>query len=137
MHSIKTSAPVTSTTTTPLNTIQMDMEQPCSTTTACTVIVRQSVLSATVTCLVEGGPLCSWMSLLGEGLVSLNDQIPPLSHWSDHQRCNSPCVDPQSSPSFSYWGVLFLMICWSVDLIYMSPALKISRVVVNVTYWDL
>ena len=29
------------------------------------------------------------------------------------------------------------MICWSVNLIYMGPALKISMMVVNVTYCNL
>ena len=32
---------------------------------ACTVIDRQSVMSATVTSLFEGSPPCSWESLLG------------------------------------------------------------------------
>ena len=36
---------------------------------ACIVIVGQSVMSATVTWLVEGSPPCSWESLLGEGLL--------------------------------------------------------------------
>ena len=91
-------------------------------------------MSATVTCLLEGGHPCSWKSLLGEGSVSLTDQIPPLSHWSDNWSCNSQCVDPQSLLLCSSWGVVFLIICWSVDLIYMSLALKIGRMVMNVTY---
>ena len=36
-----------------------------------------------------------------------------------------------------FLGFVVLMICWSVNLIYMSPSLKISRMVVNVTYCDL
>ena len=56
------------------------------------------MMSATVTWSCIGIPPCSWESLLGEGSVSLNDQIPLLSHWSDHQSCNSLCVDAQFSP---------------------------------------
>ena len=94
-------------------------------------------MSATVTCLLEGGPPSSWKSLHREGSVSLNDQIPHLSHWSDHQSCNSLCVDPQSSPLCTSWGVVFLVICLSVNLIYVNPALKIGRMVMNMTYCDL
>ena len=40
---------------------------------ACTVIVGQSVMSATVTWLCGGSPPCSWKSLLGEGFISLKN----------------------------------------------------------------
>ena len=68
---------------------------------ACTVIVGQSMMSATVTWSYVGSPPCSWESLLGEVPVSLNDWISLLNHWSDHLSYNSPCVDPQFSPSCS------------------------------------
>ena len=47
---------------------------------AWTVIVGQSIVSATVigSCVVS--PPCSRESLLGEGLFSLNDPSPLLSH---------------------------------------------------------
>ena len=57
---------------------------------ACTVIVGQSVMSATLTWSVEGSPFCSWESLLGEDSISLKDLIPLLSHWSEHQSCKNP-----------------------------------------------
>ena len=94
-------------------------------------------MSATVTWSCVGSPPCSWESLLGEGSVSLNDWIPILNQWSGHWSCNSLCVDLQSSPSCSSWGVGLFVICWSVNLFYISPALKVSRMVVNVTYCNL
>ena len=101
------------------------------------MIVGQSMMSATVTCLLEGCPPCSWKSLLGEDSVSLNDQIPPLSHWSDHWSCNSQFVNLQSSLSCSSWGVFFLVICCSGNLIYVTPVFKIGRMVMKVTYCNL
>ena len=65
---------------------------------ACTVIVGQYMMSATITWSHVSSPCWSWKSLLGEGSVSLNHWIPLLSHWSDHQSHNSPCVDHQFSP---------------------------------------
>ena len=104
---------------------------------ACTVIVGQSMMSATVTWSSKGSPPCLWESLLGEGSISLNDLCPLLSHWSDHWGCNNQWVDLPSSPSCSSWDVVFLLSCWIVNLIYMIHALKICRMVVNVTYCDL
>ena len=94
-------------------------------------------MSATVTWSYEGSPPCSWKSLLGEGSISLKDLIPLLSHWSDHQSCNNPCVDLQSSPSCSSGGVAFFFSWWSMNLICAIYALKICRMVVNETYCDL
>ena len=94
-------------------------------------------MSATVTCLFEGSPPCSWESLLGEGSVSLKDQIPPQSHWSDHWSCNSQCVDPKSSPSYSSWGVVVALSCCIVSLINMVHALKACRLIMSVTYYDV
>ena len=68
---------------------------------ACIVIVGQSIISATVAWLCVDSPPCSWESLFGEGIVSLNGQIPLLRHQSVHQSCNSLCVDVQFSPSGS------------------------------------
>ena len=90
-------------------------------------------MSATVTWLFEGSPPCSWKSLHEEGSVSLRDWIPLPSHWS----CNSPCVDPLSSPSCSSWDVVFTLSCWIVNLIDVIHVLKTYRMVVNVTYYDL
>ena len=70
-------------------------------------------------------------------VISLNDWIPLLSHWSVHQSCNSPCVDLQYSPLGSSWGVTCPMICWNVNFICASLALKIGRMVVSMTYCDL
>ena len=95
------------------------------------------MMSVTVTWSHVGSPPCSWESLLGEGSVSLNDWIPLLSHWSDHQSCNSPCVDPQLSPSGSSWGVVYSWSPGNVNLICLSPALKIGRMVMTVIYCDL
>ena len=80
-----------------------DMAAPESISTlyhfpACTVIVGQLMMSGTVIWSCVGSPPCPCESLLGEDSVSLNDQIPPLNHWSDHLSYNSPCVDPQFSP---------------------------------------
>ena len=47
---------------------------------AWSVIVGQSILSATVTGSCVVNPPCSWESLLGEGSFSLNDLSPLLSH---------------------------------------------------------
>ena len=94
-------------------------------------------MSATVTCLFGGSPPCSWKSLLVEGLVSLKDWIPLLSHWSDHHSCNNQWVDLQSSPSCSSWDVVFLLSCCLVNLIYRFHAWKICRMVMNVTYCNL
>ena len=80
---------------------------------------------------------CSWESLLGKGSTSLNDLSSLLSHWSDHQSCNNQWVDLQSSPLCSSWDVVFLLSCWIVNLIYVIHALKICRMVVNVTYCNL
>ena len=46
----------------------------------CTVIVGQSVMSATVTWSFEGSPPCSWESILGESSISLNNPSALLSH---------------------------------------------------------
>ena len=94
-------------------------------------------MSATVTCFFEGCPPCWWEPLLGEGLVSLRDWIPPLSHWSDHQSCNNPCVEPQSSPSCSSWGVVVTLSCWTVILTDVVHVLKTCRLIVSVTYYDV
>ena len=94
------------------------------------------MMCATVTWPCVGSPPCSWESLLGEGSVSLNDWIPLLNHWSGHKSCVSGC----GSSIFilmSFMGCVFFVICWSVNLIYASPALKIGRMVVNMTYCDL
>ena len=77
------------------------------------------------------------VSLLGEGSVSLKDLITLPSHWSDHQSCNNPCVDLQSSLSFSSWGTAFFSSCWSMNLICDAHTLKICRRGMNMTYCDL
>ena len=59
---------------------------------ACTVIVGQFLMSATVTWLFEDSPPCLWGSLLGDGSISLKDLSPLPSHWSDHRICNNQCV---------------------------------------------
>ena len=79
--------------------------KPFSIFPAWTVIVRQSITSATVTGSCVVSPPCSWESLLGEGPFSLNDLSPLLSHWNGHQNCNSPCVDP------SIFTLVFLLCC--------------------------
>ena len=94
-------------------------------------------MSATVTWSIGGSLPCSWQSLLGEGFISLKDLSPLPSHWSDHQTYNNQCVDLQSSPSCSSWDVVFFLPCWIVNLIYTNHALKICRMAVNVTYYDL
>ena len=104
---------------------------------ACTVIVGQSMMSATITWSPEGSPSCSWESPLGEGSISLMDLIPLSSHLSDHLSCNNQCVGLLSSPLCFFLGVAFFVSCWSVNLISMIHALKISRVVVSVTYSNL
>ena len=94
-------------------------------------------MSATVTWLFEGSPPCSWEALLGEGSISLKDLIPLPSHWSDHQSCNNQYASLQSShPCFS-WGVAFFSSCWNMNLICMIHAMKICRMVGNVTYCNL
>ena len=102
-----------------------------------TVIVGQSMISATVTWSLEDSLPCSWESLLGETSISLKDLIPLPSHWSDHHCCSNQCTGLLSSPSCSSWDVAFLSFCWSMNLICMSHALKIGRIVVSVTYCDL
>ena len=59
----------------------------------CTVIVGQSMMSATVTWLLQGSPPCAWESLLGEGSTSLKNLISLPSHWSDHLSCSSQFAD--------------------------------------------
>ena len=103
----------------------------------CTIIVGQSVMSATVTWLFEGSPPCSWESLLGEGSISLKDLIPLLSHRSDHRSYNNQCAGLPSSPSCSFWDVVFFSSCWTMNLICMIHALKIGRMVMSVTYCNL
>ena len=90
------------------------------------------MMSATVTCLFEGSPPCSWKSLLGEGSVSLNE----LSHWSDHQSCNNQWVDLQFSPCSS-WGMFLTLFCWIESLINTIHALKTYRMVMSVTYYGV
>ena len=46
---------------------------------ACTIIMGQSMMSATVTWLLEGSSPGSWESLLGEDSISLKNLIPLLS----------------------------------------------------------
>ena len=93
-------------------------------------------MSATVTWSLEGSPPCSWESLLGEGSISLKSLIPLLSHWSDHLSYSNQCVGLLSSPLCS-WDVVFFSSCWRLNLICVIHALKISRIVVSVTYCDL
>ena len=90
----------------------------------CTVIVGQSVMSATIAWLFEGSPPCSWKSLLGEGSISLMNLIPLPSHWSDHQSYNNPCVDLQSSPSCSSWDVVFCLILLDCELDWYDSCLE-------------
>ena len=94
-------------------------------------------MSSTVTWLFEGSLPCSWKALFGKGSISLKEWIPVPSHRSDHQSCNSPCVDPLSSPSCSSWDVVFALSCWIVNLIDMIHVLKTYRIDMNVTYYDL
>ena len=103
---------------------------------ACIVMVAQSMISATVTWSHVGSSLCSWESLLGEGSVILNDQIPLLSHWIVHQSFNSLCVDLRFPPLGSL-GVVCLMICWNVNLIYASLTLMIYRMLMSMIYCNL
>ena len=93
--------------------------------------------SATVTWLLEHSPPCSWESPLGEGSISLKNLILLLSHWSNHLSCSNQCVGPLSSSSCSLWGVAFLSSCWSMNLICVIHALKISGMVMSVTYCNL
>ena len=104
---------------------------------ACIVIVGQSMISTIVTWSHAGSPPCLWESLLGEGSFSLYDWLPLLSHWNVHQSCNSLHMDLQFSPSGSSWGEVCLMICWNVNLIHASLALKICRMVVSMIYYNL
>ena len=95
---------------------------------AYTIVVRQSVKSATVTWTLEGSPPCSWESLLGEDSTSLKTLIPLLSCWSDHLSCSSQFVGLISSP---------LSPSWTMSLACRIHALKISRMVTSVTFYDL
>ena len=95
------------------------------------------MMSATVTWSLEGSPPCSWESLLGEGSTSLKNVIPLVSHWSDHLCSSNQCVGHLSSPSHSYWDVALFLSCWSMNLFCVIHALKIGRMVVSVTYYDL
>ena len=104
---------------------------------ACSVIVGQSIINATVTYSCIGSPPCSWESLRGEGSFSLNDLLPLLSHWNSHYNCNSPCVDFLFSLADSSSCVGGLMTCWSMSVIYAKLALRICRLDVNVIYYDL
>ena len=94
-------------------------------------------MSATVTCLFGGSPPCSWRSLPEEASVSLKDQIPLLSHQSDHWSCSSPCVDLLFSPSCSSCDMVFTLFCWIVKLINAIHVLKTYGMVMNVTYYNL
>ena len=94
-------------------------------------------MSATVAWSFEVSPPCSLESLLGQSSISLNDLSPLLSHWSDHWNCNNQWLALQSSPLCSSWDVVFLFSCWIVNLIYVVHALRICRIVMNVTYCDL
>ena len=104
---------------------------------ACTVIVGQSMMNATVTWLLEGNTPCSWESLLEEGSTSLKILIHLLSHWSDHLSCSNQCAGVLSSPSCSSWGVAFFLSCWNINLICVIHVLKICRIVKSVTYYNL
>ena len=95
------------------------------------------MISATVTWSPEGSPSCSWESLLGEGSASLKDLIPLLSYWSDHLSCNNQSACFLSSPSCSSWGVAFFLSYWNMNLICMIHALRISGMVMSVTYYNL
>ena len=94
-------------------------------------------MSATITWSHEGSHPCSWESLLRGGSTSLKNLIPSLSCWSDHLSCSYQCVGLLSSPSCSSWDVAFFLSSWSMTLIFMIHALKISRMVVSVTYCNL
>ena len=94
-------------------------------------------MSATVTWSCVGSPPCSWESLLGEGSISLNDLSPLLSHWSDHWSCNNQCEDHQSLLSCSSWDMILFSSCRIMNLISMIHGLKICKMVMNVTYFDL
>ena len=93
-------------------------------------------MSATITWSLEGIFPCSLESLLGEGFITLKDLILLLSHWSDHQSCNNWCAGLQSSLSHSSEDEAFLS-CWIVNLICVNHALKICRMVMNLTNCDL
>ena len=95
------------------------------------------MMSATVTWSLEGSILCSLESLLGEGSTSFKTLIPLLSQWSDHRSCSSQFVGLLSSPSCPSWSVTFSLSCWSMNLICVSHTLKISRMVMSVTYYNL
>ena len=95
-------------------------------------------MSATVTWSLEGSPPCSWEPLLGEGSISLKNLIPLLSHWSDHLSCSNQCAGLLSSPLCSFfWDEVFFLSGWSMNLICMIHALKISRMVMSVTCYEL
>ena len=101
------------------------------------MIVRQSIMSATVTgpCVVS--PPCSWGSLLVEGSFSLNDLSPLLSHWNGYQNSNSPYVDLLFSLWCSCCDVVCFMICWSVSVTYANVILRICRMDMNVIDFNL
>ena len=94
-------------------------------------------MSATVTgsCVVSFP--CSWESLLGEGLFSLNDLSLLLSHWSGHQNFNSPYVDLLFSLWCSSCDVVCILICWSASVTYVNLILWICRMDVNVSDFSL
>ena len=102
-------------------------------------MVGQSVMGAIVTGSLEGGPPYSWGSLLGEGSTSLKTLILLLSQWNDHLNCSNPIVVLLSGPSYSFLGVTFGVLGWSmipncVILSGVSYASKIGREVMNVIY---
>ena len=95
------------------------------------------MMSVMVTWSLEGSPPCSWKSLLGECSIGLKDLIPFLSHWSDHWSCSNLYVSLQSSPSWSSWDVASISSYCSMDLTFVIHALKISKMVLSVTYCNL
>ena len=104
---------------------------------AWTVIVGQSIMSATVTGSCVVNPPCSWESLLGEGSFSLSDLSPLLSWKSGHQNYNNPCVDLLFSLWCSSCGGFHVMIYWNVRVAFVNLILRICRIDVNMSGFGL
>ena len=98
-------------------------------------------MSAIVTCLFEGSPLCSWGALLGEGSTSLMTPILLLWQWDYHLSCIILMVYLLSGPSYSSLGGTFGIHGWNmilncVILFGVNYTWMIGRVVVSVIYCD-
>ena len=73
-------------------------------------------MSATMIGSYVPSPPSSWESLLGEGIFSLNEMSPSLSHYSSHQSYSNLHFVLLSSLWYSACDVVCVLIYWSASV---------------------